>query len=198
MRSPVNRWVVGALILGGIAACTHEERVPTQHPVSTPTVDVVDSRQGVGLTSRQPPSTPQAPFPSVTESVEPPEPSINVVPPATGLTEPQADERTRALQVLSVASAQVDRLRRMESTASGTQREDIEAALANLQGRRQRVLEDMKELELAPAGSTADLQVLLNRDVAALQNALRSTYAIAPALSEGLPQPSPLPPSAIP
>jgi hypothetical protein len=198
MRSLVNGWVVGTLILAGTAACAHEERVPTQHPVSTPTVDVVDSRPRAGATNQQPPSTPEAPFPSVTENVEPPAPSINVVPPATGVTEPQGDDRTRALQVLSLASAQLDRLRRMETTASDTLREDIEAALANLQGRRQRVLEDMKELELAPAGSTADLQVLLNRDVAALQNALRRTYAIAPALSEGLPQPSPLAPSAIP
>jgi hypothetical protein len=151
-----------------------------------------------GVTNAQPQTPSAQTSPAATNNlIETPEPNINVAPPGLGATEPQAEDRTAWTEVLSRASAQLDRLRRMESYASDTHLEDISAALDDLRSKRESVLQDMRELELAPAGRTADIRKQLDKDLAALQNALSDSYAVAPAPSDGLPRPSPLSPSSI-
>jgi hypothetical protein len=117
--------------------------------------------------------------------IEPPAPNANARP-ASGVTESQADAQTRATQVLSTAASQADRLKR-ESVGSAAQRADVDAALQNLRTKRMKVLQDLRELEIAPG--SADIRMELEKDVDALEQALRASYAIAPETTDVSPTP---------
>ena len=121
--------------------------------------------------------------------------------PAEGATEQQPaeqrqpDERNDALRIVAVASQQIQRLSRiLKSAQEPTQRHDVESILGDLERQREKVLQDLSELELEPAEGDR-LPQLLSGDVQDLQRSLTASYATAPPPSQGLPSPSPLPPS---
>jgi hypothetical protein len=178
-----------ALFCSGLAvACIQEERVPPVGTSHRSASTVVVTQPSAGVTNAQP--TP----PLVHDVVERPPPTLNVEPPASGVTEAQPDVRSRARQVVGVASQQIDRLRRMESTSANAHHEDIDAVRTDLENKRERVLQGLREMELLPSDRAMDVERQVDSDVAALQVAIRSSYAIAPPAFQGLPQPSPLPP----
>jgi hypothetical protein len=148
----------------------------------------------VATSQPQPVVTSMEPVPHAESSVpEAPAPNAVVVPEAQGATESQPDGRMRAEQTILLASQQVDRLRRMEKSGNDSApREDVEAALNDLEIRRDKVLQDWRELALRPSDA---IVAKLDDDVASLESAVRRSYAIAPPPSQGLPQPSPLTPS---
>jgi hypothetical protein len=193
MRSIVLSSLAATLTCSTLAlacvACVDEERTPAARPGTTTVV-----------TSQPRPVVNTAPI--VNNVVEPPVPApapttVNVAPPAYGATESQPDERTRATEMVALAQQQIDRLRRIQAVSSDAYREDIDASVSDLQSKRGRVLQDLRELEMRPAGRSQDIQVQLAADAINLQEAMRASEAIAPSPSQGLPQPSPLTPSQV-
>ncbi|HZU84830.1 MAG TPA: hypothetical protein VE987_17990 [Polyangiaceae bacterium] len=222
LGSAARTLLCGAFSIVLLAACEGPERVPARSASPT-TATVVSEEQQPGVTSAQPqppaePPPPGAPPTGATSVVEPEQPQppgVNVAPPAYGgatpspydatppygATAPQADTRDHAERVVAQASQQISRLERMrtgQSENNATPRLDVDSALSDLQNKRERVLQDMRELALEPASRSSAVQAQLDADVAALQRAISSSYAVAPPPSQGLPQPSPLPPSQLP
>src|SRR5947209_3540937 len=87
----------GAFLL----ACVEEERTPVARPGTTTVV----STQPRPMVNSAPPAQPATP-PIVNNNnvIEPPASTVNVAPPAYGATESQADERTRATEMVALAS----------------------------------------------------------------------------------------------
>jgi hypothetical protein len=178
----------GAFLL----ACVEDERPPLAHPGTTTVV-----------TTRPAPSSSPAPVqaasPSIVNNVvDTPPSTVNVAPNAFGATESQPDERTRAMEMVAVASQQIDQLQRMLSFSSNTHRDDIDASVSELKSKRERVLQELRELEMRRAGRSADIEMHLAIDTSNLQSAVRASQLVAHPPSQGLPQPSPLHPSQLP
>jgi hypothetical protein len=189
VTSVAVRGSVGALVFGALAVgCVEVERVPI-HTMNTPAATPIGSEPRPAVTSAQP-----AP-PPITESTIPEPSSSNEMPSSEtpDVTESQPDSRLRAAQAVGLASQQVARLRMMATSANGlAPRPDVDAAFGELQIKRENVLQDLRELELRPSD---DLLMQLDGDVASLRGAIRDSYGVAPPPSQGLAQPSPLPPS---
>jgi hypothetical protein len=191
---------VGALLLGASTVSCYDEpaqpevrsgtTVVTQSPPQqSGSVTVVHRDDGRGVMSTQPAAPPAA------AQARPNAPVINnfVTSEAPGApptaTTPQdvapaqpIDDRARATQVVAEATQQIDKLTRVLSmSARDSRHADIEAAVAQLQAKRERVLKDIESLEIAGASSADDTQhVILNRDVSDLQEALRASYKYDP------------------
>jgi hypothetical protein len=178
----------GALFLSALApfGCVEEERAPAR--TARPAAQMA-----------QPP-------PIDSEAVEPSTPppggaAANVAPPATGAPEsqgsmpPEQDERTRATEVVSRASDQIDRLERIQSMSADAHREGLDSALYDLEHKRAKVLQDLREIDVQPPAQRSAMRTELQRDLADLQDSLLSAYRISPPPpSKGLPPPAPLPP----
>jgi hypothetical protein len=194
-------WSVGALLLCTSATgCYDEPEQPAVHSqaavVSQPapqggSVTVVHHDDERGVASTQPQTATQ---PGATQA-QPNTPVINnfvttpspgAPPSATAPLEPPTaqppDERARASQIVAEATQQIDRLTRVLSmSAKDSRHADIEAAVAQLQSKRERVLKDIQTIETTGASSSDDTQhIILNRDVSDLQGALRDSYQYAP------------------
>ncbi len=198
---------VGALLLGASAiGCYDEPERPAVHtraavasqqpaqPQSGSVTVVHHDDARAGLTSAQAPVQPGA------AQAQPNTPVINnfVTPPPTGAQPPSAaapqgvagaqptDDRARASQVVAEATQQIDRLTRVLSmSAKDSRHADIEAAVGQLQSRRERVLKDVEVLETTGASSADDTQhIILNRDVSDLQATLRDSYQYAPSSTQ--------------
>jgi hypothetical protein len=182
--------IFGVLML---PACVEEERTAVARPGTTTVV----TSQPRPIVDGAP--APQSPTPPIVNNViEPPAAStVNVAPPAYGATEAQPDERTQATQMVALATQQIERLQRIQALSSDARREDLGASIRNLEGKRGRVLQDLRELEMRPVGRSADIQMQLATDAANLQAAVRASQVTAPPPSQGLPQPSPLAPSQL-
>jgi len=185
VKSIAVRGWASALVGSALAiGCVEEERVPIGYTIA-PAVTATQPRPGVTSAQQQPP-------PAVDDVEAPPGGSV-AAPPAESATESPPNGRARAVKVVGLASLQVDRLRRMERSAGDSApREDVDAALSDLEINRGKVLQDLRELELR---ASEDVSAKLDGDVDYLQNAVRASYVIAPDASHGLPQPTPLPPS---
>jgi hypothetical protein len=114
---------------------------------------------------------------------------------ATGVTNMQSiapsgqDCRTRATQVVALASLQIDRLER-PSTANGNRsRVGIDTALADLQSKRAKLQEDMREIDAQPAMQEDSAFAEIDRcaDLADLETAVRASYSILPPPPQGRP-----------
>lgn len=190
MRS-ILPWLLGTLLLGaGTAGCVdHTAQLPvatrtavqaTPQPRPGATV-VVQRRDERGVTEAQP-ATPAA------------QPRATQPPVQDRLTE----ERARVSQGVTLATQQIDRLVRMQQYADPDRQKALEDTIDDLQGRREKVLQDMRELEIrGPAASTTASDTLyesLYRDLGELQGAVRDSYAVAPPPGSGMPPPAPLPP----
>lgn len=188
--------VLLVLAAGGVfaAGCSQTRVVRAARPA--PVTIVMTQPQPAPPTAAVAPSPPQqaAPPPVVNNVVEQ-SPARNVSPPAYGVTEAQSERSGQAEQVVASASEQIERLNRIQrSESNAAPREDVDRALGDLESKRETVLQDMRELAIQP---TADVFSKLSADVARLRGAVRTSYAIAPPPSQGLPPPSPLPPSLI-
>jgi hypothetical protein len=154
-----------------------------------------------------PPTADEAPISSATPATPAPGPAPNsgtgdadnMPPPATGVTElqatpaPQREESTAAF-LLEQSAQQSNRLRLAWRHADSGRQASVASALMDLESLRARVSEDVDSLELGSSpGDEAHQR--LERDVSALKDALRASYAVIPPATRGLPQPSPLPPS---
>jgi len=198
---------VGALVCGALATgCVEEERVPARaHPAAAGrTTVVVSSRERppaptVGVTNAQPASPPP---PVVTNVIEPPAPTTNVAPPAYGATAAQpgspltTEDDAEASRAVAEASTQIERLQRVQSTTPVERKVDVDTAITDLDGKRARVLQDLRQAG-AQRAAQADERGQLERDLAELKSAVRASYSILPPPSQGLPQPAPLPPSDV-
>jgi hypothetical protein len=106
---------------------------------------------------------------------------------------PEQDQRARASEVVSQASDQIDRLERIQSMSADAHREGLDNSLYDLEHKREKVLQDMRELDVQPPAQRDAIRTELQRDLADLQGALQSAYRFSPAPSKGLPPPAPLP-----
>jgi hypothetical protein len=135
---------------------------------------------------------------NVTESPPPRGAGTNVAPPAYGVTEAQAssssEDRERVAKAVGSASMQIDRLQRIQSMSAETHREGLDGALYDLQHKREKVLADLRELDLQPATERVAIRSELDHDLVDLQTALRMSYEFAPPPAQGLPPPAPLAP----
>jgi hypothetical protein len=187
MRS-ILLWSAGALLLGAsVSGCYRQSEQPsaretTAHAPTPPPP------------ATNPPLTHQVEQKGVTEA-QPPAPAPQVNPPPT-------DDRARATEIVALASRQIERLTRMEETADPERRSELDATLGDLQSRREKVLQDLRELEMrgpASAASTSDrLRSELERDLNDLQMTVRDSFDVAPPPSRGMPPPAPLPPEDLP
>ena len=110
-------------------------------------------------------------------------------------TEHEPGARDTAVRVVALASQQIERLSRiLKSAEDPAQRHDVESILGELERQREKVLQDLSELELDPAAGDR-LRQLLSGDLLDLQRSVTASYSTAPPPSQGLPSPSPLPPS---
>jgi hypothetical protein len=208
---------VAAFCAVGLASfgCAKEPNAPVGYTPERLTAPVAYSRQPPttrGVTAVQP----EAEVRAADQAVEPPQASPDNAaqtrdneprrgaPDPEDVTTPAAGEtpvapptiRTRVARSLAAASQQIDRLRRMEESSSGAApREVVDSAMADLENKRERVLQDLREFELRADGRTTQVSTMLEHDVATLEDAVQSSHALAPPPSQGLPQPSPLPPS---
>jgi hypothetical protein len=194
-------WSVGALLLGASATgCYDEPEQPAAHsqaavvsrPAAQPqggSVTVVHHGDDRGVASTQAPSRQgaaqaQPNTPVINNFVTPPPPAAqpSATAPLDSPAAQPADDRARASQIVAEATQQIDRLTRVLSmSANDSRHADIEAAVARLQSRRERVLQDMKTIETTGASSSDDTQhIMLNRDVSDLQTALRDSDQYAP------------------
>lgn len=198
---------VGALLLGAsVLGCYDEPEQPAvrsraavvSHPAPPQqaggSVTVVHHDDQRGLTSAQPPAQsgaaePQPNTPVINNFVTAPPQTQDQGPQSTAPSTPQApitaqptDDRSRASQVVAEATQQIDRLTRVLSmSAKDGRHAEIEAAVGQLNAKRERVLQDIKSLETTGASSSDDTQhIILNRDVSDLQGALRKSYEFAP------------------
>lgn len=186
MRS-ILAWSLGALLLGAAAvtgcvdqAEQHPARAraaiapaPTPQPQASGPV-VVQHGNEKGVTEAQPAAPPPPPY-------------------------TVGDERAHVSRAVAAASQQIDRLRRMLETADPEHRDELDTAIHDLQSRRERVLQDMREYEMrgaavSPTVSDA-LRSEMDRDLDALQSALHDSYDLAPPPGSGMAPPAPLPPS---
>jgi hypothetical protein len=196
MRS-ILLWSVGALLLGAsIGGCfrqSEQTSARTREPVASTTpeirsTDTVVTRRGDEILQR-----------GDQRGVTAAQPGTPAAQPYT----PPGDARSRATETVALASRQIERLTRMAETADPERRSDLDSTLGDLQSRREKVLQDMRELELrgpASAASTSDdrLRSELDRDLSALQMSLQDSYDFAPPPSRGMPPPAPLPPENLP
>jgi hypothetical protein len=207
---PIVVCSLGALLIAVLAdvACVVGQRVPvsTTPPAASPdSVAVASPQPRPAVASLQPPAranvAPPAygPAPPATST----QPPYAAAPPAYGATEvqgprwagrPQEDDRMRVAQIVATASAQIDRLQRIQSIATGERRDNVADALYALERRRARVLQDLRELDAEPAGRRAAIRSELDIDLADLQSSLTASYSLSPPPSQGLPPPAPLPP----
>jgi hypothetical protein len=211
----------GALLLWalGQVGCVEEERAPAQAvgpaaapPEATvvrqhqrPPVTAVQPAQPQPVVQAAPPGAPPQSPPIVDNGIEPSPrapggAATNIAPPAYGATEaqgqmlPEQEERSRASEVVAQATDQIDRLQRIQSMSADAHREGLDNALYDLEHRREKVLQDMRELDLQPPEQRRAIRAELQRDVADLQASLHAAYRISPPPSKGLPPPAPLPP----
>ncbi|HEX8791333.1 MAG TPA: hypothetical protein VF765_10325 [Polyangiaceae bacterium] len=191
MRS-LCAWSIGALLICASAVgCSHETAQPRAaarasraavarppQPARGGNVIVEHREYNRGVTEAQP-ATPAAQPP-----VEP--------------NETLGEERARVSQAVALATQQLNRLTRIEESADPDRRNELEDAVGDLRNRREKVLQDMRELELrGPAASATASDTLreeLYRDLAALQAAVRESYAVAPPPGSGMSPPAPIPP----
>jgi hypothetical protein len=116
------------------------------------------------------------------------------------VTEPQGpttleqDDRAHVSEVVAQASDQIDRLQRIQSMSANAHREGLDNALYDLEHKREKVLQDMRELDVQPPAQGSAIRAELQRDLLDLQSALNATYRFSPPPSKGLPPPAPLPP----
>jgi hypothetical protein len=177
------------------AGCSQTRVVRVARPAPVAPVTIVTT-QPQAATVAAPPPAPPSPPPVVNYIVEPQAPSVGGSPPAYGVTEAQPDAPAHAQQTVALASQQIDRLQRIQrSESNAAPREDVEQALADLEGKRDTVLQDLRELAIQPTG---DVLSKLSADDARLLGAVRVSYVIARPPAQGLPQPSPLPPAQVP
>jgi hypothetical protein len=194
-----------ALVCSALAVgCVEVERVPVRSArASTATGITSEPLPGVSNAQQAPPAdedivaAPEPPAvaaPDRSSATEPPPDSQAVaVPASSSAIDPPPDIRTRAAQIVELAAQQIYRLRRMESSGNDSApREDMDFASSNLENKRELVLQDLREFELRPSKSGL---ARLDGDAAYLQGAVRASYVIAPPPSQGLPGPTPLPPS---
>ncbi|HEX8791332.1 MAG TPA: hypothetical protein VF765_10320 [Polyangiaceae bacterium] len=198
---------VGALLLGASALGCYDE--PEQHParstavVTQPvmappvggSVTVVHRDDQRGVASTQAPAQPGATQaqpntpvinnfvtapPSSTQDQSAQSSSLPTQPPPLAAT--PTDDRARASQIVAEATQQIDRLTRVLSmSAKDARHTEIEAAVGQLESKREHVLKDIKTLETTGASSSDDTQhIILNRDVSDLQLALQKSYEYAP------------------
>ena len=197
MRS-ILLWSAGALLLGAsVSGCFRQYEQTPEH-----------ARAAV-----EPTPQPQSPSAVVTRrgdevmqrgnekgvtAAQPATPAAQATPPATQPSEPMGNDRVRVQEAVAKASRQIDRLTRMEQTADPERRSELDSSLGDLQSRRDKVLQDMRELEVrgpaSPASMTDTLHSELDRDLNDLQKSLRDSYDIAPPPGQGMPPPAPLPP----
>lgn len=188
-------WSVAAVLLcAATAGCVdHTEQLPvatrtavqaTPQPQPGATL-VLQHGDEKGVTAAQP-STPAA------------RPQGSLPPVHDRLTE----ERARVSEVVTLATQQMDRLTRMQQHADPDRQSALAAAVDDLQGRREKVLQDMREMEIrGPAASPSASDTLneeLYRDLGELQGAVRDSYAVAPPPGSGMAPPAPLPPRPMP
>jgi hypothetical protein len=153
--------VAGVFLVG----CVEQERVApaaTSHPPA----------QTAGATNMQ--------------SVAPAQAQSGVEGSAPGTAQ---DYSTHATRVVALASQQIERLER-PSTANGNRsRVVIDTALADLESKRAKVLEDTRELGAQPAGQDDGALAEMDRcaNLAALETAVRASYSILPPPSQGRP-----------
>jgi hypothetical protein len=204
--------LAGALALGVLvhAGCAERryEQARAERPATPVGTTAVVSR-------RRPPPAPRQGPPAVARDTlgETPPPSgpatntapptTNIAPPAPGVTEEQAppesaEERARATKVVAEASSQIDRLQRIQSMSTEAHRDDLDAAVYELQRKRERVLQDLRELDMQPPQQRARIGAELQGDLGDLGAALAVSYRFAPPPARGLPSPAPLPPSHVP
>jgi hypothetical protein len=90
----------------------------------------------------------------------------------------------------------------MEDTADPERRSDLDSTLGNLQRHREKVLQDLRELELRAPTSTSRvsdrLRSELDQDLNSLQMSVQDSYDFAPPPNKGMPPPAPLPPEDLP
>jgi hypothetical protein len=194
MRS-ILLWSAGALLLGAsVSGCFRQSEQTTAHaraPVAqTPEIrtdGAVVSRRGDEIIQR-----------GEQKGVTAAQPGT----PAAQPYMPPGDQRARAAETVAVASRQIERLTRMADTADPERRSELDSTLGDLQSRRERVLQDLRELEMrgpASQASTSDrLSSGLDRDLNALQMSVQDSYDFAPPPSKGMPPPAPLPPEDLP
>jgi hypothetical protein len=194
MRS-ILLWSVGALLLGAsVSGCYRVSEQPiasTRAPAPTaeqpqPPGTVV-TRRGDEILQR-----------GEQKGVTAAQPATPAAQPST----PLSDDRGRVQEVVALASRQIERLTRMEETADPERRSELDSTIGDLQSRREKVLQDMRELELrgpASAASTSDrLRSELDRDLNDLQMTVRDSFDVAPPPGKGMPPPAPLPPEDLP
>jgi hypothetical protein len=194
MRS-ILLWSVGALLLGASAtgcyrqseqpvASTRAPTPPAAQPQTPGTVvvtrrgdEILQRGEQKGVTEAQPASSgPQT-------------------------SAPPSNDRERARAAVAVASHQIERLTRMQGTADPELRSELDSTIGDLQKRREKVLQDMRELELRgpTAASTSDrLRSEMERDLNDLQMTVHNSFDIAPPAGRGMPPPAPLPPEDLP
>jgi hypothetical protein len=190
MRS-ILLWSAGALLLGAsVSGCFRQSEQTPEHaraavepaPQGQPTGAVVSHRGDEvirrgnerGVTEAQP-ATPAA------------QPYV-----------PLSVDRGRVSEAVAQASRQIERLTRIEQTADPERRDELDSTIGDLQSRREKVLQDMRELEMrgpaSPASMSDTLHSELDRDLNDLQKSLHNSYDVAPPPGQGMPPPAPLPP----
>jgi hypothetical protein len=100
---------------------------------------------------------------------------------------PQAEplERQRVAEVVSMALGQLERLQGL-TAASEARRADLDGAAYEIAQRREKVLQDLRELDAEPATQRGAIRTELARDLAALRASLDTSYRLAPPPSEGV------------
>jgi hypothetical protein len=191
MRS-ILVWSVGALLLGASATGCYRQ---SEQPIATTRAPAPTAEQ------------PQAPSTVVTERGDEvlqrsERKGVTAAQPATPAAQPPAapvDDRERASQIVTLASRQIERLTRMRETADPERRSELDSTIGDLQSRREKVLQDMRELELRGPTSAADrLRSELDRDLNDLRMTVRDSFDVAPPPGQGMPPPAPLPPEDLP
>lgn len=190
MRS-LRAWCVGGLLLGAsVAGCVdHSEQplapgraevVATPQPQATST-GAVHRSNAKGVTEAQPATHAAQPRGS-----QPP------------VQDRLIEERARVSQGVTLATQQIDRLTRMQQYADPDRQTTLQSTIDDLQSRREKVLQDMRELEIrGPAFSAMASDTLrsdLYRDLDDLQSSVQESYALAPPPGSGMAPPAPLPP----
>jgi hypothetical protein len=192
----------GALLLcASVTGCFGAEQRPPRSAAASATPsttsggalvgrDDVENRWR-GVTEAQPPGATQPPE-------QTPPSAGQRLPPSESEQAPQdrlADERNRVSQAVGIAKQQIDRLTRIERAATPDREAQLDSLLADLQTRREKVLQDMRELELRPPSLSPDrLESDLDRDLDSLQASVHDSYVAAPAPGSGMAPPAPLPP----
>jgi hypothetical protein len=214
---PIAFRAAGALLVAALAdvACVMGQRPPpgaAPPPSPQDSVAVASPQPRPAVASLQPPARTNVAPPAY--GAAPPAystppaygsapPAYGPPPPAYGATEaqgpgfaqrPRDEDRMRVAQTVATASAQIDRLHRIQSSATGERRENVADALYALERRRARVLQDLRELDAEPAGRRAAIRSELAIDLADLQSSLSDSYALSPPPSQGMPSPAPMAP----